>query len=1364
MICYSKSIFLITDDVEDSSLQIDAGGWSEFPMLPDCQQKNIDLVLVSDASSPDYSSHLQLLSQTVDVFAPDHEMLGRLRVAMAVYGSDSQGKTTVSWLFHLGTFSNTSEVKKAIMSDNSRNVSQISSLKKAVHVVSKTLSTNISAEGLELLKQNEGRNVSDSEECFDADDKLESCGVHNAKDENPQPVAVGRTTLIITLANPSTSHHSDIDLEPGSFQSNTKLLIVFIGHFRERDLPCSRLARTRCIHQSPQTMLQDHSLSLALCGRCSHQWFGPMPSPGVFAERANHPAAAFTSCYTLVAPDIQKTYALGAMKECTRVGGSLVSIESEMEKEYLSAELTQRCHKGKKCPSRSHLVFIGLRRNTNSLGQRFRWINGRPLIYSQWAHSLPLGGVRQGCALWDFVLNEWNDLGCGRWAFASALCEWTKVVSPEKLGITLPPPRDQGSIQRVNSRGEIGVCPLQHNNANQEPVLMATHNLVETKSCHLHVNNTGHLQIVELPLPVDKVFSCEGESLGYVHFNKVCDQIQDCANAKDESPDVCTIASHLEKDVYTCTISKMAVAAEARCDLKIDCTDKSDEQNCEACRFGLCSDGRCVPQPWLNDGEKDCVSLYGILDPDSDISINGELDCAFLCNRSECVGWEKLGDGVLDCHGPEGPLDETLGALGPADCEEHLPSEWAPKCVYQKDRLGELIGCRNMRHLHECEDFVCPEGYVKCPSAYCIPVHYLFNKAIDCPMGEDELPQQLRPDTVAGYFKCSSIKHSVFLHPDRVCDGSTDCPDGSDETGCHVTCAEGFLCVAGVVVADDYDKSEPLTDLSFVDLRTRMVDFSHINVSSVLPTMSQLELTYLLDLRLSNCSLRHVLAPRHRFYRLSKLDLTYNLFRHMSDEASNLKVIFSGVRSLQILNLSHNALLETFDTKALVSCVNLRTLDLAYTALTAFPKMEAISTKLMHLNLSHTRIMRLAAFTFHGGRKFWHLVSLDLRGVHVKEVEPGAFRGLKVMEEMHSAYFKLCCPQIRGEGIPAHTCHAPNDPLSSCFNLLENRLLRILVWVMGVASLLGNLGVIVTRLASRRTTMRLPYAQLVAQLSVSDFLMGVYLIIIGSKDVQFEGEYVWHDTTWPHSSLCRAAGFLSTLSSEVSSCFILLITVDRYLVIKYPFGQHRLSPTGVLTCSIVAWSVGLTLAAVPLLPWTAHWNLYSSNSVCLGLPLLPERRSGWQFSTAVFIAFNFLLCVCIAVGQVAIYSTASSNRSAAPVLTSDLNSFSWGGELTPRMKQDVALARRLAAVAFTDLLCWVPIGVLGLLALGGHSLGGEAYAWMAVFVLPVNSALNPVLYSLPVIRDHVVKALVRCILSTKKRMSKAGHDAISSRI
>ena len=315
--------------------------------------------------------------------------------------------------------------------------------------------------------------------------------------------------------------------------------------------------------------------------------------------------------------------------------------------------------------------------------------------------------------------------------------------------------------------------------------------------------------------------------------------------------------------------------------------------------------------------------------------------------------------------------------------------------------------------------------------------------------------------------------------------------------------------------------------------------------------------------------------------------------------------------------------------------------------------------------------------------------------------------------------------------------------------------MRILVWVMGVASLLGNLIVIATRLAGGRKNLRLPYAQCVIQLGMSDFLMGIYLIIIGSRDVRFHGEYARHDTAWLKSDLCRAAGCLSTVSSEVSSFFILFITIDRYLVIKFPFGQHRLSSAGVFILSFLAWGVGLILATVPLLPWTENWNLYSSNAVCLGLPLLPEKRAGWQFSTAVFLVLNFLLCLCIASGQLAIYIAASAHRRSAAASVTYGNTSSWSGDISPRMKQDMVLARRLATVAFTDLLCWVPIGVLGLLSLGGHNLGSEAYAWMAVFVMPVNSALNPMLYSLPVLKDRLARAMNQFAESTKRHRRKS---------
>ena len=38
--------------------------------------------------------------------------------------------------------------------------------------------------------------------------------------------------------------------------------------------------------------------------------------------------------------------------------------------------------------------------------------------------------------------------------------------------------------------------------------------------------------------------------------------------------------------------------------------------------------------------------------------------------------------------------------------------------------------------------------------------------------------------------------------------------------------------------------------------------------------------------------------------------------------------------------------------------------------------------------------------------------------------------------------------------------------------------------------------------------------------------------------------------------------------------------------------------------------------------------------------------------------------------------------------------------------------------------------LIGVMSLGGYPVPGEVYAWIIVFVLPVNSALNPLLYTI----------------------------------
>jgi len=130
------------------------------------------------------------------------------------------------------------------------------------------------------------------------------------------------------------------------------------------------------------------------------------------------------------------------------------------------------------------------------------------------------------------------------------------------------------------------------------------------------------------------------------------------------------------------------------------------------------------------------------------------------------------------------------------------------------------------------------------------------------------------------------------------------------------------------------------------------------------------------------------------------------------------------------------------------------------------------------------------------------------------------------------------------------------------------------------------------------------------------------------------------------------------------------------------------------------------------------------SSVCLPLQLSPERLAGWEYSVGVFIALNLAAFLFIMAAYVAIIVKVSkSQRRVKAHGESDMSSIS--------IKRESALARRVFAIILTDFSCWVPVIILSILALTRqfHDEEGFVYVWFAVFVLPVNSSVNPVLYT-----------------------------------
>ena len=364
---------------------------------------------------------------------------------------------------------------------------------------------------------------------------------------------------------------------------------------------------------------------------------------------------------------------------------------------------------------------------------------------------------------------------------------------------------------------------------------------------------------------------------------------------------------------------------------------------------------------------------------------------------------------------------------------------------------------------------------------------------------------------------------------------------------------------------------------------------------------------------------------------------------------------------------------------------------------------------------------------------------LNVQLTNIADVGENVFSKVTNIRTVNSSTYKLCCPGVLGSRIPKHLCHYTGGAVLSCTNLIEEPSLHFVAWSVGLVALVGNAAALVYRLVWDREMLKKPFSFFVTNLGVSDLFTGVYPITVAGADAVFHGKYIIYDFNWRSNRMkrvevmlaivTRTIGVLVTMASITSTLFISLIMIDRYLAVRFPFGEFRFSILRVYLAVTGSWCLGLLTALLPASPFTQHWKVFSTNGMCVALPLGTERHPRQWYGTTLFVGFNLLSFIFIGVGQTLIYRTLKNTGKRT------INSMSKHSQLYQNQKlQEYAVAKRLFLVVMTDFLCWFPIITLGVMALAGVNLGDAAYRWSALLVMPINSAVNPVLYTLPDVR------------------------------
>ncbi|GAU87389.1 hypothetical protein RvY_00248-1 [Ramazzottius varieornatus] len=371
-----------------------------------------------------------------------------------------------------------------------------------------------------------------------------------------------------------------------------------------------------------------------------------------------------------------------------------------------------------------------------------------------------------------------------------------------------------------------------------------------------------------------------------------------------------------------------------------------------------------------------------------------------------------------------------------------------------------------------------------------------------------------------------------------------------------------------------------------------------------------------------------------------------------------------------------------------------------------------------------------------------NLVKLNLEGLQINNITKSMFSDPNSkLKFVQFGKFHYCnyAPHVQ-------ICTPKTDGISSRANLLDSQWLTIFSWIIGIVALVANLFVIGVRLFlwKGNNQMTKVHSLSIMNLAAADLVMGFYMFIISSADATYKADYSKHSYQWVHSHLCRFSGAISVVSFDSSALLLAYMAIERYIRLVYkPFAQKGLSLRTATECIVACWAFGLIAGILPLfaqLDVDGVQVFYGQNGVCLPLFIHEPFFKGWWMSTLIFIVVPSTAMLVVVCCYVSVFRHIEESRQA-----------------TDRVSADKPHLKRVLTITISNLLCWVPIIILKAMAMAMFAIPGQVYSWMAVFILPLNCCINPIMYTL--MTPECISAMKNCKWCNHTRNSSINSNS-----
>ena len=193
--------------------------------------------------------------------------------------------------------------------------------------------------------------------------------------------------------------------------------------------------------------------------------------------------------------------------------------------------------------------------------------------------------------------------------------------------------------------------------------------------------------------------------------------------------------------------------------------------------------------------------------------------------------------------------------------------------------------------------------------------------------------------------------------------------------------------------------------------------------------------------------------------------------------------------------------------------------------------------------------------------------------------------------------------------------------------------------------------------------------------------------------------------------LCKSCGFITSIAMLNSLFLPTLISVSRFIAVRYPFSSHFKKKLYLIRYLFVGFLSNISFCVGVFLLYSMvelRQEMPSSTCLFLGGTLNSKTIKGFT----IFIALlQFSSCISISV----LYSYIIKVYSISVVRGS-------------HGKAEQQVLSQALLVTLTNVISWLPSGIIYLISVTMEAYPISLLTWNAVLINPVNSLVNPSIF------------------------------------